>query len=213
MWETLSVPWQAALEMAWEAYCHGSIPIGAVIAGADGVVLSRGRNRIFEKSAPEKEVCDNPLAHAELNALLSLDLNHQQRHSCAIYTTVEPCPLCMGALYMSGLRSLHYAAADPYAGSANLLGKTSYLGIKPIKIFPPSDPALEIILTAIAFEAELNLRQGQAFPVNYLDSLQAAQPQAVDLGFSLHRSGRLRSFQAQGLPAAQVFNQLQPQVQ
>jgi len=72
MWENLSPPWQVALEMAWEAYCAGTIQIGAVIADVSGNVILHGRNRILEISAPENQACNNELAHAELNALLSV---------------------------------------------------------------------------------------------------------------------------------------------
>jgi tRNA(adenine34) deaminase len=47
MWDTLDLPWQAALEMAWEAYCVGTIPIGAAVADADDNIVARGRNRIM----------------------------------------------------------------------------------------------------------------------------------------------------------------------
>ena len=124
MWENLSPQWQAALEMAWEAYCSGTIPIGAVIADAEGNIYARGRNRIMDTSAPDNQVCANELAHAELNALLALKLAYDEckAKSVALYTTMEPCPLCMGAVYMSDVKTLHYAAHDPWAGSTNLLG-------------------------------------------------------------------------------------------
>ena len=62
--------------------------------------------------------------------------------------------MCMGTFYMSGLRTLHFASRDPYAGSVDLLGKTWYLSKKPIKVFGPANPALEIIIMAMAVEQE-----------------------------------------------------------
>ena len=47
-WGTLAPPWQACLEGAWQAYCAGSLPIGAVVTDAAGAILSRGRNRRYE---------------------------------------------------------------------------------------------------------------------------------------------------------------------
>ena len=44
----LDEPWHAALELAWEAYLAGTIPVGSVVADADGRIVARGRNRIFE---------------------------------------------------------------------------------------------------------------------------------------------------------------------
>ena len=53
VWESLSEPWRACVELAWEAYRAGSLPIGAVVADAQGNVLSRGRNRIYERSGED----------------------------------------------------------------------------------------------------------------------------------------------------------------
>ena len=52
MWSQLSEPWQACLQEAWTAYCHGSHPVGAVINDAAGYLLTRGRNRVFEVVGP-----------------------------------------------------------------------------------------------------------------------------------------------------------------
>jgi tRNA(Arg) A34 adenosine deaminase TadA len=155
MWDTLSLPWQSALEMAWEAFCADTNPIGAVIADADGNIIVRGRNRIKNTTAPDDQVCGNELAHAELNALLSLKLDYFEcrDRGVALYTTLEPCPLCMGALYMSDVKTLHFAARDPWSGSTNLLGTTPYLSYKPIRVFPPFDPDLEasLIMLSVIF--------------------------------------------------------------
>ena len=75
------------------------------------------------------------MAHAEVEALQKLDFDAIDPHSCALYTTTEPCPMCMGTFYMSGIRTLHYASREPYSGSTNLLGTTWYLSRKPIKDF------------------------------------------------------------------------------
>ncbi len=73
LWTRLSVPWRACVELAWEAYQAGSLPIGAVVADAEGKVLSRGRNRIHEGSGEDGHLFGHKLAHAELNALVTLD--------------------------------------------------------------------------------------------------------------------------------------------
>jgi tRNA(adenine34) deaminase len=134
--------------------------IGAAVVDADGRILSRSRNRIFESSADGEYLFGQALAHAEVNALLSLpEQDGEIHHSLALYTTTEPCPLCMGAFYMSGLRELRFASREPYAGSANLLGTTPYLNRKPIRVFGPKRPELEIIIVAMMVEFHiLNLK-------------------------------------------------------
>ncbi len=213
MWETLSLPWQAALEMAWEAYCAGTVPIGAVVADANGNIVSRGRNRIREKNAPKGQVCNNELAHAEINALLSLELSYEECRKSALYTTMEPCPLCMGALYMSDVKTVHFAARDPWAGSTNLLGTTPYLSRKPFKVFELHNIVLENCLAALHTEYEL-FNRGEEFLSNrFFAVFRETLPEAVEKGIALHRSGELRKKQKEGLPANLVFNWLGNQVQ
>jgi tRNA(adenine34) deaminase len=213
MWDTLDLPWQAALEMAWEAYCVGTIPIGAAVADADDNIVARGRNRILDKNAPDGQIFDDMLAHAEINALLALNLDQESRHASALYTTMEPCPLCMGAFYMSSVRTLHFAARDPWAGSTNLLGTTPYLSRKSIKVFKPNNEVLEDILVAIHTEYEIFRRGEQFLESHFLDDFRAILPNAVEIGIALHRSGELRKKQKAGSPANEVFDWLAHQVQ
>lgn len=73
MWENLDKPWQEALEMAWEAYGKGTIPIGCVIVNKQGEIISRGRNRIFDlKSSNPLAGCN--MAHAEMTAMKIITL-------------------------------------------------------------------------------------------------------------------------------------------
>ena len=213
MWENLSLQWQAALEMAWEAYCAGTIPIGAVIADAEGNIYARGRNRIFDTSAPERQVCKNELAHAELNALLSLTLSYDECKKVALYTTMEPCPLCMGALYMSDVKTVHYAAREPWAGSTNLLGTTPYLSRKNFRVFAPVDPLLETSLTAIFVESELRKRGEGILSSRFYNLLRETQSNAVEKGIILFRLGELYKKQKDEQPASRVFDWLANQVQ
>ena len=213
MWDALSKPGQAALEMAWEAYCDGTVPIGAVVADADGNIVARGRNRIRNTTAPENQVCANELAHAELNALLSLKLSYEECRRSALYTTMEPCPLCMGALYMSDVKTAHFAARDPWAGSSNLLGTTPYLSRKPFKIFPPSNALLEEAMTAIHTEWSIHKHGEQVLTSRFFDAFRAILPNAVDKGIELYHSNELRQKQREGQSAEQAFTWLFNQAQ
>lgn len=188
LWQTLSIPWQAAFEEAWTAYLAGCLPIGAVVADDDGVILTRGRNRIGETY--------NELSHAELNALTAMDYRlHDEytytRNRCCIYTTMEPCPLCMGAIYMSGVRQVAYAARDPYAGSINLLGTTPYLSRKPIQVTPPQDQAVEAISIGWLLAATV-----QDFTTDnvVLNAFANIAPRAVELAQRLVQDAVLPKF-------------------
>lgn len=92
-------------EAAGEA---GQLPIGAVLV-LNGEIVSRGRNRYLERRSQ--------LAHAELEALLEGGEDAWSRHDdCVLYTTVEPCPMCLGALVMADVPHVVFAAHDANAG-------------------------------------------------------------------------------------------------
>lgn len=202
VWEELSHPWQCCLEEAWAAYCAGSDPIGAVVTDSAGRVLSRGRNRRRDRAAESPYLYNSPIAHAEVNALIALDYKvNDPPHACVLFTTTEPCPMCLGAFYMSGVRELRYASHDPFAGSADLLGKTPYMARKPIKVTGPERPDLETIIVALHAEMRLGERGvGDAV----VEMWNEAMPDPTRLGEALLASGELRRMRDAGATAAGV---------
>jgi len=124
VWSSISHPWQVCLEQTWQAYCQGTIPVGAVITSAEGDIIAVGRNRILDESAPPGQLAMTPIAHAEINVLAQLHHNDPNRSRYALYTALEPCPMCAGAIYMSGIKEVCFAARDGYAGSMNMYGST-----------------------------------------------------------------------------------------
>ncbi|WP_293912671.1 deaminase, partial [Deinococcus sp.] len=130
-WADLSPGWQAAWAQSWEAYQTGNIPVGAAIVDPAGAVLAVGRNRTREARQVQGVISGHDLAHAEVNALLALpELPHEVTQTLTLLTTVEPCPQCAGTLVMGPVRRLSYAAADPWAGSADLLRDHPYMSLK-----------------------------------------------------------------------------------
>ena len=212
MWNELSLPWQAALELAWQAYCDGCYPIGAVVTDADGNILARGRNRVYPKRLWVGPARGVDIAHAEVEALRDLYYAGINPHICCLYTTTEPCAMCMGTFYMSGLRTLYFASRDPYAGSVDLLGKTWYLTSKLINVVGPINPDLEIILMAMATEQDFSLHGGE-LPDNIVYQRWAkVLPRALELGKKLGCSGELSAMRKMGAGSAEVFNWLISQV-
>ena len=101
-----------ALDLAAEAAAEGEIPVGCVIVGADGAVLGTGRNR--------REATRSVTGHAELEAL---DAACRARgdwrlDDCTLFVTLEPCPMCAGAMISARLGTLVYGAREPQYGSA-----------------------------------------------------------------------------------------------
>jgi tRNA(adenine34) deaminase len=90
---------------------HGDVPVGSVIVSADGVELGRGHN--------QREELGDPTAHAEIEALRAAarKIGHWRLNGATVYSTLEPCPMCAGALVNARVARLVYAAADPKAGA------------------------------------------------------------------------------------------------
>jgi tRNA(adenine34) deaminase len=198
LWTRLPVPWRACVELAWEAYQAGSLPIGAVVADAEGKVISRGRNRIHERSGEDGYLFGHKLAHAELNALVTLDNDGCDPVECTLYTTTEPCPLCVGALRMSDVGGVRYAAKEPWGGSAAMFETVPYLKRGNVRVTGPEDGVLEDILVALLIERFLRLKPEVLG--RFLDTYEAYMPRAVETGRRLYRSGALAGISGADAP-------------
>jgi len=100
-----------ALALALEAAQDGEAPVGCVITDERGTVIGRGRNR------REKE--KNATAHAEIEAIREAcgAVDDWRLTGCSLYVTLEPCPMCAGAIIMSRIGKVFYGARDGQAGS------------------------------------------------------------------------------------------------
>lgn len=197
------------MEETWEAYCAGSVPVGAVVVDSKGAIIGRGRNHCYDLDASPGQISAHVLAHAEMNALLTIRNMVVNYHTCALYSSLEPCPLCMGALYMSGIRHLLYAARDPMAGSVEVLGKTPYLSRKPIKVTPPEWDDLENIL--IALNTDFMLRINPQRPQLTIEMYRDVFPQGVRFGEALFESKYFGQIHQSRQPAGVIFEQLRIQ--
>ena len=105
---------KAALKLAKKAAEEGEVPVGAVVV-CDGKIVGRGRNR--------RETRKNALCHAEIEAIgkACKKLGGWRLHRCDLYVTLEPCPMCTGAIINSRIKTLCYGAPDPKAGSCGTL--------------------------------------------------------------------------------------------
>jgi tRNA(Arg) A34 adenosine deaminase TadA len=198
-WGRLDPAWQAALAEGWDAYRAGSNPIGAVLADADGRIVSRGRNRIRDMATQGTQIAGSRLAHAEVNALLEASAWTGDPRTLILHTTVEPCPLCAGAIVMANVRRVRYAARDPWAGSAALFTATTYLRGKGIAAEGPTDDLLELAVKAMGIDHMLRIDAPRSGEV--IAATRAILPAAAALGETLHRSGELRALAAAGVDA------------
>ncbi len=100
-----------ALELAERAGKAGEVPVGAAIVNSQDELIAEGENR--------RERDKDPTAHAEIIALRSAGKRLQNWHlnDCTLYVTLEPCPMCAGAIVQARLGLLVYGADDPKTGA------------------------------------------------------------------------------------------------
>jgi tRNA(adenine34) deaminase len=100
-----------ALQLAQAAGEVGEIPVGAVIINSNGELIASGENR--------KERDQDPTAHAEIVALrgATSSLQTWRLHECILYVTLEPCPMCAGAIVHARIRTVIYGVDDAKTGA------------------------------------------------------------------------------------------------
>jgi tRNA(adenine34) deaminase len=192
-WLELEEPWRLAFEQAITAYLErASIPIGAVIVDDRGQAVAYGANAFAV----------NRLAHAELNALVALPAE-TDRITCEIYTTLEPCPMCTGAIRQCQLRAVHFAARDPAAGSTALLQANEYMRQFPCAVRPPRHADLEAVVVALIMERRY--REGHT---RWLEHWRRYHPLASAHGLTLLESGAYARWVAESATAEAVFDEV-----
>ena len=102
-----------ALELAWESARAGSLGVGAVVTDADGNVVARGRNRLAEHDPGDDHLAGSSLAHAEMNALAKLRWGAHNADRLTLWTTLEPCIQCAGAIHIAPIAEVRVLAPDP----------------------------------------------------------------------------------------------------
>jgi tRNA(adenine34) deaminase len=102
---------EQAIELASNAGNAGEVPVGAIVINSQGELIGTGENR--------RERDRDPTAHAEIVAIRAAGTNLANWHlsDCTLYVTLEPCPMCAGAIVAARLKLLVYGADDPKTGS------------------------------------------------------------------------------------------------
>jgi tRNA(adenine34) deaminase len=112
-----------ALDEAERAPAHGDVPVACIVVNEQGEELGRGHNR--------REELGDPAAHAEILALRAAaqKRGHWRLEGCTVYATLEPCPMCAGALVSARIQRLVYATRDPKAGAVDTLYRIGQDGL------------------------------------------------------------------------------------
>jgi tRNA(adenine34) deaminase len=106
---------ELALAEADLAAAEGEVPVGAVVVSPERGVIAQAHN--------QREQLQDPTAHAEMIALTqaAAALRSWRLEGCALYVTLEPCPMCAGAIVQARLPLLVYGSTDPKAGACDTL--------------------------------------------------------------------------------------------
>lgn len=124
--EQLAPAWAQAFEWAWRSFRDGNVGVGAVLVDGDDNVLGAGRNRANDREARHKELVGSAIAHAEVNALASLQVGDHPDH--VLVSTMQPCLMCTGAIVHSHVGTVRYAGPDPLvAGIEDLPERIAYV--------------------------------------------------------------------------------------
>lgn len=196
-WSKLPGMWRQAFEQAAIAYLkESSAPIGALVVDADGNVVAHGRNAFAA----------GRLAHAEMNALQRIP-DDADRSRLSLYSTLEPCPMCAGAIRMCQLPELHIGAMDPSAGSSALLAANDFMRTFRCSVHPPVVPVLESVIVALVIEYRVRNQHNR-----WREQWYSYRPASVALGDQLARSGSFESWVRSGTNAEALYDQVSLQL-
>ena len=200
MWNNLEKPWQLAIELAWESFRNDSLPIAAVIVGVDGNAVSIGRNQILEERFKNRN-----MAHGEMDALMNLDYDaHPEIRKYTMYTTLEPCPMCMGSIVMSDVRKLRIATRDPWAGAVEMC-RLPYIAEKNIDITFESGMMPKILTVIYLYR----LWEGYGTNAgNFLKRLSEHFPAETAFARKLLAENILRDFAENGTNIEKIYNHI-----
>jgi tRNA(Arg) A34 adenosine deaminase TadA len=203
-WSALDEPWRVCFELAWEAYGAGTIPVGAALVDGAGAVVATGRNRVYEPAAPAPQIAHSLLAHAEVNALVGLDPERRYEDH-TLYTSLEPCVLCVGATVMATVGRIRYAGADPYGGGQ--VGSNPHVERVPLRLDGPLDDGFGTLGSALLPAFYLRRNPGGAVVAAYARQ----RPELLAVARALIDAGA-PELAARGAPLAEVLPRLWPVV-
>ncbi len=191
-WDRLDSRWQTVMLAALEAYLEGSIPIGAAVVDERGEIVSVGRNKFSE----------DRIAHAETESLRTVP-STLNRQNASIYTSMEPCPMCTGAIRVMQLKTLRMAARDPAAGSSRLLNATKFMRHFECRVVDPTDAILEFV--NVTMMLEYRTRNGHN---RWRNDWFAYLPKAVETGEALAASKRYDSWLSKNSVPQDIYDDI-----
>ncbi len=182
-WDALAPPWRRCLELAWESWRAGSIGVGAMITTPGGGTLAEGRSGWFEEH--RGGVAGSKISHAETAALAGVPAGHDLAGHI-LWTSLEPCVLCAGALVIAHVPEVRFMGADPLTrGVERLPELNDYVASRWPERRGPLPGPYGVFATALPvarFVAEFASRDGES---KALAALRAHGPRVASLAEDL----------------------------
>lgn len=199
MWKDISYEWKTAFEEGWIAFKNGSTPIGAALFDKDGTLILKNRNRANEEGTINKRI-----SHAEANILRELDITAYDLNELTLYSTMEPCPMCMGTCVMAGIRKLRFAARDPYCGFTYLKDKEPYFITKNLDYTFANDEMEKVQLVIQGYRELRYMEQGASDKV--FKTFYELCPEVKQICETLYREKTLDIFAKENKPFSEVYD-------
>lgn len=199
MCSDLSYEWKIAFEEAWTAFKNGSTPIGAALFDKDGNLIAQNRNRANEEGTLNKRT-----SHAEANILNNIDTSVYDLHEMTLFSTMEPCPMCMGTCVMAGIRKLRFAARDPYCGFTYLKDSEPYFKTKNLDYTFMNDE-MELVQLVIQSYRELRYMEQGASDKVYKTFYELV-PRVNEIAEKLYAEKLLDGFVRENKPFSEVYD-------
>ena len=202
MWKDLSPQWQIVLEEAWKAFSNGCAPIGAAVFDNNGHLLVKGHN-----TSGESAVMNPKLAHAELSVLQRLDIRSGINvRSVKLYTSMEPCPMCLGAVVMSNVKHLYCGSHDRWCGGLHMIDTDPYMRSQRIEVYDiPEDTEYFQIVLSSYYELKYIQRSGSTA---VLDCFRISSSAAVEAAEKLFLRRTVDLYAQKDLPCSEVYDMI-----
>ena len=211
MWNNLEIGFQKAFEIGWEAYCKKNDkgrrghPIGAAITNKDGAVVAAAHNQII--ATGNGLISHHCLAHAEINSMLMLkEGEHSDVKTYTLYTTLESCTLCFGAIAMGNIKKTLFAARDPFGGM-----RTRYDSAETIcdyKAMTFEGPFAEPERVQMTMLAAIEYTYGGAYPDRYINMMKPFFERELEMGEKISRDKTLEDFADSGVGIDTVYDSI-----
>ena len=185
--------WKLCFELSIQGLSAGSLGIAAAIIDTQGNVVSVGRNQLFDSYESPNRIVNTIVSHAEINALANLPDVYKNNHNLILFTTVEPCPMCMGAISMSRIKSIKVASKDNWAGSTNLTKLSPYISGKNINIVFEHG-SIEKLFTILHLSSLFITDQNLTMENIFIKVLSKQYPEYVQTAYKLSKNKRFVAY-------------------